>query len=116
MPVASANRSLTQVSIEQAGIGQTDIVLAAGLVGAKVYVCTIVLTFSAAGGLQFNEGVGPTALTGVLPVAINGGFVVGEGGGSEPVLQTLTAGSKFGLVTTGAGCTAHGWIRYFIDT
>lgn len=114
MPVAHFNRTITQVAVEQAAIGQTDVIAAQP--GARIYVVQIVLVLSAAGTITFNEGAGPTALTGVIPVAANGGFVVGEGGGSDPVLQTQTQNAKFGLVTTGVGATAHGWIRFFIDT
>jgi hypothetical protein len=114
MPVANYNRTITQVSIEQAAIGQTDFFAATP--GARVYIVAIVLTLSAAGTLQFNEGAGPAALTGVIPVAANGGFVITQGGQDEPILSSNTQGAKVGLVTTGVGATAHGWIRFFIDS
>lgn len=113
MPIHALNRTLTQAVVEQAAIGQTDFAAAPGT-GLNIYVVRIVLTLAAAGTVTFNQGTGPTAITGVIPVAANGGFVI-LGDGVEPVLFTTTANSKMGLVTTGVGATAHGWISYFID-
>lgn len=111
MPDYALNRTITQAAIEQAAIGQTDI--QAATAGLLIYVVSFSISLSAAGTITFNEGTGPTALTGVMPVAANGN-VSFFGNGLTPILQTKTVNAKLGLVTTGVGATAHGWIRYFL--
>lgn len=111
MPDHAYNRTITQVAIEQAAIGQTDI--QAAVTGMLIYVVSFSVAISAAGTITFNEGAGPTALTGVMPAPVNG-TISFFGNGVDPILQTKTAGAKFGIVTTGVGATAHGWIRYFL--
>lgn len=110
MPVSYQNRTITQVAIDQGGAGTVDLVAAPGA-GLKVYVVTIVVSLSAAGTVRFQEGTGPTNLTGDVDLAIAGGYVT-IGNGVEPVLQTNTANAKLSLVSTGGA--ANGWIRYFV--
>lgn len=113
MPSRHTSRTIKQVAIEQAAIGQTDLVAAPG-VGLRVYIVGVYLQVSAAGTVTFNEGAGPTALSGVIALPANGSFNLFSGENDVPVLETQTANAKFGLVTTGVGATAHGWLRYFI--
>jgi hypothetical protein len=112
MPVHSYNRTITQVAVTQGAAGSTDLVAIPGA-GIKIYVVSIVITLDAGGSIKFTEGTGPTDLTGVIPVAANGGFVV-LGDSEAPVLQTNTANSKLSIVT--ATGKAFGWIRYFTAT
>lgn len=112
MPPSFLNRTITQVAITQGAAGSTDLVAAPGA-GARIYVVSIVLTADAAGTFKFTEGTGPTDLTGVIPVAQFGGFVV-LGNGYDPVLQTNTANSKLTVIS--ATSKVFGWIRYFLDT
>jgi hypothetical protein len=115
MPVHNLNRSYTQIAVNQAAAGSTDLVAAPGA-GARIYVVTIVLSNShtAAGTFRFAEGTGPTSLTGDMQMAASGGGAVIIGDGKEPILQTNTANSKLTIITvTGF---VDGWIRYFIDT
>ena len=112
MPIATYNRTITQVAITQGAAGQLDLVAAAP--GLKIYVVSFVVTMSAAGTITFNEGTGPTALSGAMDVAASGGFVVTGNGNDGVILQTNTANSKLGLVSTTG--IAKGWLRYFLDT
>lgn len=110
MPVSNLNRTITQIVVTQAGAGSTDLVAIPGA-GLRIFVVSIVLILDAAGTVKFTEGTGPTDLTGAIPVATNGGFVV-TGNGYDPVLQTNTANSKLSMVS--ATGKAFGWLRYFI--
>jgi hypothetical protein len=103
-------RTITQVPVTQGAAGTTDLVAAPGA-GLKIYVVSVVLTLDAAGSIKFTEGTGPTDLSGVIPVAINSGFVV-LGDAECPVLQTNTANAKLSMVT--ATGKAFGWLRYFV--
>lgn len=111
MPDHFLGRTITQVAVNQAAAGSTDIVAAPGD-GLKIYVVTIVLTnsHSAVGTIQFREGTGPTNLTGEMQLAVGGGFVaIGD---PQPVLQTNTANSKLTINTVTA--FVDGYIRYFV--
>src|SRR5262245_15812829 len=112
MPVG-LGRTITQIVISQGAAGATDLVTAPGA-GLRIYVVSFAITLDAAGTLKFTEGTGPTDLTGAMPVAQNGCFVVGDGDNNSPVLNTVTANSKLSIVT--ATGKAFGWLRYFIDS
>jgi hypothetical protein len=110
MPIVTYNRTVTQVPITQGGAGALDIVAAPG-VGLKVYVTQFFVILDAAGSVTFNEGTGPTALTGVMPIAING--FIGRGDGTSVILQTNTANAK--LTMTSVTGKMFGWLTYFVD-
>jgi hypothetical protein len=110
MPQHVLNRTITQVAIDQSGAGTTDLVAAPGA-GLRIYVVVLVVTLSAAGTIRFTEGTGPTNLTGDMPLATGGGFVV-LGDGYNPILQTNTANSKLSIVS--ATGFADGYLRYFV--
>lgn len=114
MPQQFLNRTITQVAVNQAAAGSTDVVAAQP--GLKIYVVSIVLSNggSAAGTLKFTEGTGPTDLTGEMGVAIGGGFVV-LGNGIDPILQTNNVNSKLSVVSATLNFWVDGWIRYFLD-
>jgi hypothetical protein len=111
MPDHFLGRTITQVAVNQAAAGSTDVVAAPGD-GLKIYVVTICLlnSHSAVGTLVFNEGTGPTALSGQMQLAVGGGIVLV--GDPQPVLQTNTANSKLTVTTTTA--FVDGYIRYFV--
>lgn len=110
MPQTFLNRSISQAVITQGAAGSTDLVAAPGA-GLKIYVVSIVLVGDAGGTVKFQENAA-TDLTGAIPLAANGGFVV-LGNGIDPILQTNTANLKLNLVSGTA--KVFGWIRYFID-
>ena len=68
---------------------------------------------TAAGTIQFKEGTGGTAITPVLPIDSNAGFVA-LGTTDSPVLFTPTKASK--LTLTAATGTARGWFHYFLSS
>ena len=108
MPVSFQNRTVAQVAINQTAAGTDDLI--AAVAGLKIYVVTVVVSLAAAGTIKFQEGTGPTDITGEIPLAAGGGFVV-TGGADSVALQTNVAGNKLSIVTTGGA--ADGWLRYF---
>lgn len=112
MPIASASRTVTQVVINAAAGTPQDLVAIPG-VGFKIYVVTIVLTLSAAGSVQFTEGTGPTALTGVIGLGATTPLVL-FGDDDTVVLNTNTANSKLSIAAITGNAT--GWLRYFTAT
>ena len=109
---SSYSHSQTQIAITQGGPGQLDLVLAATVgTGCLVYVTAIAISLSATGTITFQEGTGPTALSGAMDFPAAGGMV-NIGNGTDAVLQTLTPGVKLGLTSTGG--VAKGWMRYYI--
>lgn len=111
MPHKNIARTITQVAVTQGAAGALDLVAIPGA-GLKIYVVSIVLVGDAAGTVKFTEGTGPTDLTGAIPLAANGGFVV-ISNDDTPILATNTANSKLSLVS--ATAKVFGWIRYFVD-
>lgn len=109
MPQYTYNRTITQVAIDQAGAGSTDVVAAPGT-GLRIFVVGYVVGITANGTIVWNEGTGPTALSGAIPVAANSGLVVGNG--AAVILQTNTANSKLTLTSTGGA--VDGYLRYFV--
>jgi hypothetical protein len=110
-PHKNVARTITQVAVTQGAAGSTDLVAIPGT-GLKIYVVGIVLVGDAGGTVKFTEGTGPTDLTGAIPVAANGGFVV-ISNDDTPILSTNTANSKLSLVSVTA--KVFGWVRYFVD-
>jgi hypothetical protein len=110
MPDSSLNRGVTQVLFSQGAAGQLDLVTAPGT-GGKVYITTLVFTMTLGGTIVFQEGTGPTNLTGVMTFPTGGGLQL-NGSMSEPVIQCNTAATKFSLTTVTGG--AMGYIRYYI--
>lgn len=110
MPDSSNNRTLIQIPVTQGAAGAIDVVAAPG-VGLKIYVTNIVLSIATTGTLQFFEGTGPTALSGVMPFAA-ASIWDQTGSASEPVLSTNTPNAK--LTFTSATGVLTGYIRYFI--
>lgn len=109
MPVATNNRTVSQVAIDQSAAGLTSLVSAPG-VGLRIYVVTIVVTSVGAGSLVIQEG--STALTGQIAVAANGGFIASSGADDAPILHTPTANTALQINTT--TMIAEGWLRYFV--
>ncbi len=99
-----------QVAIDQTAAGSTDVVAAPGA-GLKIYVVGAVLSMSAAGTVKFQEGTGPTDLSGEIDFPALGGMVT-IGNGIDPILQTNTANAKLTILTTTGA--ANGWLRYFV--
>lgn len=109
MPIASANRSITQAVINATAGTPQDLVAIPGA-GMKIYVVTIVLSMSAAGTIKFTEGTGPTDLSGAISLGTAVPLAL-IGSDEQIVLQTNTANSKLSIAPVTGNAT--GWIRYF---
>lgn len=111
MPVTNEGRTISQVVVNQGAAGATDLVTAPGA-GQRIHVTHIFLVLDAAGTIKFTEGTGPTDLTGVMPIALNGQLnLVADS--PYPILSTQTAAAKLSI-TTATG-KAQGWIRYYVE-
>ncbi len=112
MPELNYNRTIKQVIIDVAAASTATLVAAPGA-DLRIYVVYIQVGMGgAAGTVTFGEGAGPTAITGQIPLALNGGFT--SGGGRDPILFTPTANSALAITTAGASATADGWLHYFV--
>jgi hypothetical protein len=110
VPATQLNRTILQALFTQGAAGQLDLVVAPAA-GLKIYVVQIVLSMTATGTVTFQEGTGPTNLSGALNIPAGSPLVL-VADGKETVLQTNTAGVKLGLTSvTGA---AVGFLRYFL--
>lgn len=111
MPIQHINRTITQIAIDQSTPTTTDLIAAPGA-GLKIYVVTLSISLGGTPGtIKFQEGTGPTDLTGEIDFPAQGGLVA-VGNGIDPVIQTNTANAKFSIVSTGSA--ANGWLRYFV--
>jgi len=112
MPETSYNRTITQQAITQGAAGQLDLVLAATIgTGMRCHVVGIYLAATGVATVTLQEGTGPTALTGALPLVA--GVPISEwGSNAEPILSTITPGVKLGL--TSVTLPVFGWIRFFL--
>lgn len=66
--------TVQRVSIAQGGAGATD--LLAAQAGQRIYIVGAYIDLDAAGTLTFRSGTGPTDISGAIPIAANGGFVL----------------------------------------
>lgn len=102
-------RSVSRVSIDQGAAGQTDLV--ALVAGQRIYIVGAFIDVDAAGTLQFNSGTGPTAISGAIPIAANGGFVLPAD--VDNPWNFTAVGEKLGILT--ATGKAKGWLLYYTD-
>ena len=93
-PSTSFGKTITYVSVAQGAAGTTQ--LAAADATKKHKVVGALLTMSLAGTLKFTDGAGD--LTGPIPLALNGGFVIPTG--PLPLVQTTTTNTALSIVTT----------------
>jgi hypothetical protein len=111
MSLVNDARDVKHVSIAQGADGVTDLV--AAVAGQRIYVVRFVITLDAAGTLQFTSGTGPTAESGLMAFAANGGLVV-MGDPNSPALKVAALGDKLSISTvTGK---AAGWLEYLLDS
>jgi len=105
--------SIPSVTLD--GTNTPSLIAVAAATVSTVYTGFLVVTkidTAPAATVAFNEGVGPTALTGAIPLVAGVPLELATGAGSGMVLATNTANSKLGLVST--TLPVFGWIRYFI--
>lgn len=95
-------RTVQRVSIAQGAAGSTDILAAAG--GQRIYLLGAFIDLDAAGTLKFQSG-GTTDISGAIPIAINGGFVLPPS--IEAPWSYTKVGEKLNIVT--ATGKAFGW-------
>lgn len=109
MTLPYKGRSVSRAVVNQGAAGQTDLV--ALVTGQRIYVVGAYIDLDAAGSLTFNSGTGPTAISGVIPIAINGGFVLPVD--VDNPWNFTGVGEKLGILT--ATGKAQGWILYYTD-
>lgn len=110
MPVATYNRTITQLPIDLVGAATTTLIAAPGT-GLKVYVVSFVITSVAGGTIRLEETTSGDDLSGDLGFAANGGLVASSGSDDAPILQANTANRGIQAVHS-AGF--DGWLRYFV--
>lgn len=97
-PISTASaggKTVTYVTVDQAGAGTTQ--LAAASPGNKHKVIGCVLTLSAAGSLKFLDSA--EDLTGAMDISGTGGFVLPAG--PFPFLETKAVNRSLSITTTG---------------
>lgn len=110
MPDSSYNRTITQAIITQGAAGQLDLVAIPGT-GVRIYVVTLVASITITGTVVFQEGTGPTNLTGAMTLTAGTPLTL-FGSAAEPVLATNTANSKLSLTSVTGAIT--GYLRYYL--